>query len=200
VLMGLVKEWKSDSGASLWLWDLNQLPLQNYNISSTIIKGREKEQALISSLKAFLHPTKSIVKDEYGKPYLNPQETQINYSHAGEFLLWGEHSSFPIGVDIESKRPQLEKIAHKFCSERELAEISGDRLSALLAIWTCKEAMYKAYGKKEVDYRDQFYISPFELKEEGTIQAQFLLGKKIDFSIEYCWIEGYLASWTLYKP
>ncbi len=198
--MGVVKSWTSDSGASLWLWESTPLSVQNYDISGTHKKGREKERALISGFNTYLHPSKTIVKDEFGKPFLEPSDIHINYSHAGDYLLWGEHAQFPIGVDLESKRPQLERIATKFCSERELDELSGDRLEGLLAIWTCKEAMYKAYGKKEVDYRDRFYVLPFELREQGCIRAQFLLESVIDFDIEYRWVEGYLASWTIFKP
>lgn len=57
-------------------------------------------------------------------------------------------SGQPVGVDAEEKRPQLSRVERRFAVEAEvdgLLPFVADRLSALLLIWTAKEAVFKAY-------------------------------------------------------
>ncbi len=75
------------------------------------------------------------------------------------WVLWGINPTQPLGVDIESLRPQIEKIKSKFCRPEEL-EFAITPVQSLL-IWSAKEAMYKAYGKKEIDFREQMRVHAF---------------------------------------
>ena len=111
--------------------------------------SRELEKSSVKEIIRLLHPNATLQKDDYGKPFLNSVNLHMNYSHAKNLIFWGEHESFKIGVDIEYLRPQLSKIKHKFCREDEFNFIPTDNeIHYLLAIWSAKEAMYKAYGKK----------------------------------------------------
>jgi 4'-phosphopantetheinyl transferase EntD len=84
-------------------------------------------------------------------------------------VLWGAHPTQPIGVDIESLRPQIEKIKSKFCRPEEL-EFAVTPVQTLL-IWSAKEAMYKAYGKKEIDFREQMRVHSFTgFSENGELE------------------------------
>jgi phosphopantetheinyl transferase len=44
----------------------------------------------------------------------------------------------------------------------------------LTLLWSCKEAMFKWWGWGEVDFSEMLRIDPFELKEEGKIDANFV--------------------------
>lgn len=75
------------------------------------------------------------------------------------WVLWGTHKEKPIGVDVESVRPQIDKIKSKFCRPEEM--VFANTSVKTLLIWSAKEAMYKAYGKKEIDFREQMMVHPF---------------------------------------
>ena len=138
-------------------------------------------------------------KDEFGKPFLDSKNLQINYSHAKNLIFWGEHESFKIGVDIEYLRPQLLKIKHKFCREDEFDFIPADNeIPYLLAIWSAKEAIYKAYGKKEVDFQKHMQILPFEIGSEGVIAANFLLDNPTPMTVHYHFNGEMITCWTIF--
>lgn len=89
----------------------------------------------------------------YGKPFLADwPDVQFNVSHSGSLALIGISAERPIGVDIELMRENIDELAlarHFFCEQerRFLATLEGEaQLTAFYEIWTCKEAVLKAFG------------------------------------------------------
>jgi len=188
--MILIDSWVcEESGSQLWLYKTNAswLECETQEEIPVKITGRLLEQRATVWIREELHPETYIEKNEFGKPELAVQNTQtslvnksvilpyINYSHTlildsktlepkkqqdkDCWVLWGTNSAQPIGVDIESLRPQIEKIKSKFCRPEEL-DFATTPIQTLL-IWSAKEAMYKAYGKKEIDFREQMRVHDF---------------------------------------
>ncbi len=116
----------------------------------------------------------SLEFDGEGKPFLqhlNKAESanfHINYSHASNWVVLAHHPQTAVGVDIEAAREKLTRVYTRFCSEKEQSWL-GDNpsVSTLQKCWCAKEAVYKAIGKKGSDFRNHFYIQPFE--ENDTI-------------------------------
>ena len=84
-----------------------------------------------------------------GAPYIPSFDGYISVSHCADMAVVAV-SDLPIGVDIDTPRPQLERVARRFLTPREqahlesLGEISGKtRLDLLLHYWTAKEAVFK---------------------------------------------------------
>jgi 4'-phosphopantetheinyl transferase len=197
--MAFIKNWQCVSGASLYLWEMQIESSQIYAENTIISNARELEKASIRQVIELLHPNSTLQKDEYGKPFLDPQIQHINYSHAKNIIFWGEHESFKIGVDIEYLRPQLAKIKHKFCREDEFEFIpSENEIPYLLAIWSAKEAIYKAYGKKEVDFQKHMQILPFEIGSEGLILANFLMEQPTPMNVHYIFDGAMITCWTIF--
>ena len=49
--------------------------------------------------------------------------------------------------------------------------------------WGAKEALYKAYGRRELDFREHIIIEPFDLNSpEGEMRGRITKG---DFSANY---------------
>jgi 4'-phosphopantetheinyl transferase len=105
--------------------------------------------------KAVGLPPKQIAFDAgpYGKPYLATKpELHFNLSHSGSLALIGISASRPIGVDIEAMRENIDELAlaRSFFCENEyrfLTTLEGEtRMQAFYKIWTCKEAVLKAFG------------------------------------------------------
>ena len=68
----------------------------------------------------------------------------------------------------------------------------------LLAIWSAKEAMYKAFGKKEVDFQKHMQILPFEISTEGVITANFLLDGLTQMNVHYLFNGEVIKCWTVF--
>ena len=144
-----------------------------------------------------LYPDCQLVKDEFGKPFLTNSTTQINYSHTKNLLFWGQHPQFRIGVDIESVREQIAKIKGKFCnpSELDLAN-NGEDLALLTLIWSAKESLYKAYGRKEVDFKEHMLIRLHPSLPNTLIGQLNLPHFQTETLIEYRWHENNVLTWT----
>ncbi len=78
-------------------------------------------------------------------------DLRISISHSTNHCLLavGNSPHINIGVDIESPRPQLLRVAQRFLTpaEEDSANLCCDetlKLGLLLKYWTAKEAVYKA--------------------------------------------------------
>ena len=129
------------------------------------IKGRGRLEWLSS--RWLLHTmsgraTRGVcLKDEYGKPYLINSPFQISISHS-----WGVAAvmaaPYSIGLDIQKYVPKITRIAHKFMRDDEEASTEETtRIEHLHIYWGAKEALYKAYGRKKLDFKEHIHIEPF---------------------------------------
>lgn len=106
-------------------------------------------------------------KTATSKPFfLNAPQLHCSLSHSHGTVA-ALLSSTICGCDIQAIVPKMPRIAPKFMREDELewAESRQDadyRLDMMHLIWTAKEAMYKAYGLKAVDFKAHLYITPFD--------------------------------------
>jgi phosphopantetheinyl transferase len=197
--MAFIQNWQCDSGASLYLWEMQKESFQIYAENGIKSNLREIEKSSVKEIIELLHPNATLQKDKYGKPFLGFENLHMNYSHAKNLIFWGEHESFKIGVDIEYLRPQLLKIKHKFCREDEFDFIpSENEISYLLAIWSFKEAIYKAYGKKEVDFQKNIKILPFEISSKGVISANLMIVQSTPMKVYYIFDGSMITCWTIF--
>ncbi|HEY8031775.1 MAG TPA: 4'-phosphopantetheinyl transferase superfamily protein [Methylocella sp.] len=107
----------------------------------------------------------------YGKPCLvGLQGPQFNVSHSGCWALIGFSGSRAIGVDIEFMRAAGDELdlARSFFSAAEHGSLeglaNGMLLSSFYKIWTCKEAVLKAYGAGISAHLKDFSV---ELTKDG---------------------------------
>jgi 4'-phosphopantetheinyl transferase len=113
-----------------------------------------------------------IDKDEYSNPFLpNHPHAFISISHTSEYTATVVSFSNDVGIDLEKISPKLQIVAHKFLSEQErpFAEID---LTHLCIYWCAKESLYKWYGKKNLSFKHNIAIQPFEIAStviEGSI-------------------------------
>jgi len=101
----------------------------------------------------------------YGKPSLvGRPDLHFNVSHSGALALIGVSPERPIGVDIEALRENIDELALArtfFCEEEHsfLSSCEGAaQLVAFYKIWTCKEAVLKAFGVGISSYLKDFSV------------------------------------------
>lgn len=137
--------------------------------------------------------------DIYGKPYLN-EGPHISISHTSGFVAIAV-SARPVGIDIQSWRPNIEKIASKFCTAEELdyfPEVMS-KLQRYHLIWSIKEAIYKAYGKKKVDFKKDMTLTPL-ICTNGVWMMECSITKgsqKHDYHVTVAIYPTFVRAWAI---
>ena len=113
-----------------------------------LMSGREKRGILI--------------KDKFGKPHLEGSNFHISLSHSNRQAA-AIAAPFLVGVDLQKIVGKIERIAHKYMRPSEMESLEeSTRLAHLHVYWGAKEALYKAYGRKGLDFRTHILVEPFE--------------------------------------
>ncbi|MEY4902216.1 MAG: hypothetical protein RLZZ292_31 [Bacteroidota bacterium] len=143
-------------------------------------------------LHVLLGKTERVVcfKDEFGKPYLpNHPSFYISLSHSQDKVAV-VISTQCVGIDIQYFTTRIERIAAKFMREEELQSLRlSTQTTHLLAYWGAKEALYKAYGKKELDFKQHILVEPFTFdltigKATGVItKHDFYQTYRLDYAL-----------------
>jgi len=116
----------------------------------------------------------SVFTNRYSKPFFSHSKAQFNLSHSGERVMC-IMSENPVGCDVEQTgRPNL-KIAKRFFSDSETAEIlscAGPDAQAecFYRLWTLKESFIKCVGQGLFLPLDAFSIS-LEGDPRGRVQT-----------------------------
>ena len=96
--------------------------------------------------------------DKYGKPFILGSDKFISISHSDEMLA-AAVSDYKIGIDIERSSNRTVRVKEKFASQNDLAFLNDENeMMFLTRLWTVKEAVYKAYGKKGIDFKEQINL------------------------------------------
>ncbi len=111
-----------------------------------------------------------IRKDDACKPYLVHNGYHISLAHSFPYAGAIVNKSKPCGIDIEKPKPALYFIASKFLNDQEDKYVAKKPEDLCLA-WAAKEVMFKLYGKKDLSFRDNLLIQPYEYRDKGRIKV-----------------------------
>lgn len=131
---------------------------------------------------------KRLVKTESGKPSIQGCNRFISLSHSKDMVAV-MISDDRVGLDIQKEEAKISRIQHKFISEQEYASIPEENLLAYYHVfWGAKESMYKAYGLKELEFKDHMHLYPFrfyknELEIKGWVRKD-MVAQDYDISVE----------------
>jgi len=128
------------------------------------------------------------------KPFLPNEQYHFSISHCGDYAAAIVSSNQHVGIDIEIQRPTVAKVAHKFLNNQEKLMVDSWQLtestiphdflltthySLLTTIWCAKEAIFKWWGKGEVDFRQMIQLDGFTGNNDGEIIAKFIKNEQI---------------------
>jgi len=187
--MPLRVEYKNHKGRRLLLWNISESEqFFRDHTDINISKWDEVSQWTTSRRREWLAgrflihqyagcASKDLIIDEFGKPQI-PTSGEISISHSGNYAsIYLDDVS--CGVDIQIYKSSISRLQHKYCTDADLQAFNEyDIMDALHLIWCAKEAVYKAYGQKEVDYKQHIRIY-----REGPLLKAILI--KPDVSIIY---------------
>ena len=135
-------------------------------------------------------------KDEYGKPYFESASRKISLTHAGDFagFMYKEHED--CGIDMEKISSRIRKIGPRFIREDE-QDFQKAGLEGMYLVWCAKEALYKYYGLKGLDFRDHMKLEFNALGESGELIGNISKGEyQQQVKINYQFFEEYLIVYT----
>ena len=204
---------KTIRDASIGIWEINESVEELY----ASVKLSDQEKEYFSCLKSETRKQhwlsyrlilpyliqeqemSAIEYDEFGKPYLNNGVRHISVAHSGKFSALIASQTRNVGIDIEMLHPKILKLSHKFLNKKELRMVfSKNAVSGLCLIWGAKEALFKLYGKRDLQFRENFCIYPFKFRNEGSIYGEICSPsfQKV-YKIDYLTIGKYILTYAV---
>lgn len=152
----------------LLLWKLSETETQLSNLLNISLNSKSKLDLIKSSSQRRqflgvqnllnLHKIKNdmLSYDDNGKPHLlNNKFISISHSfdYCGVII-----SNVKVGLDIEKFRSKILNISKKFVSESDLGLIKLNSIENVTKVWSIKEAVFKAFGHNEIDFKKNIII------------------------------------------
>jgi phosphopantetheinyl transferase len=110
----------------------------------------------------------SISYNEVGAPEVDTPNTHISVAH-GAGCVAVAISDQRVGIDIESRERDFARASSRYMSEHEAQLSTKEWWPA--AVWTAKEALYKLFGRRGVELRDDLKIVAYNA-DNKQITAQ----------------------------
>lgn len=178
--MPLISKFNEDKNVEIVLWKIDENA--NYFHDKLTIHPTEENILNTLSNKKLLEWLSSryvlhlmsgrkvrgeFTKDIHGKPHLKDSTFAISISHSSDIVAVAA-SEQTIGVDIQHYVTKIHRIAHKFVNDGEMDNVPKDKtLEGLHVIWGAKESLYKAYGKRSLDFKKHIQISDLDLSSDA---------------------------------
>jgi 4'-phosphopantetheinyl transferase len=93
-------------------------------------------------------PVPEIAAGERGRPHFPSRpELSFSFAHSADLAVCALRRDGVIGVDIERVRPVRPRVAERFFTPEERAEIDASAdTAAFFRVWTRRESVFKAFG------------------------------------------------------
>ena len=143
----------------------------------------------------FIH----LESDATGKPVIRNFPVHLSISHSADLSALLISIRHEVGIDIEEIEDKIFRIQHKFATKEELeslgAEISAEQL---YVIWCAKEAMYKLYGQKQLNFKEHMSVLPFSTSIKGVVGGSIRKGSyTCELEISYERVNGFMMAYVL---
>jgi 4'-phosphopantetheinyl transferase len=138
-------------------------------------------------------------KDQFGKPFLPGVEMELSISHSQQ-LAAALIAPPNLGIDIQKLVPKLERLMHKYMSEVEIDSLNKAHLLEQLHVyWGAKEALYKAYGRRELDFCKHIQVAAFSYSPNGGLAKGYVIKNdfKAEYRLVYRLVEEYMLVYAL---
>ena len=127
---------------------------------------RKKEYLSIRFLLQAILPNSQISYNKHGGPELKNKNISISHSKGLSAIIISDKK---VGVDIEKISNQTLRLSTKFILSGRHEPLTKEKTTL---IWCCKEAIYKLYVNRKINFKD-ILIEEFCAKNEGEIKAKF---------------------------
>lgn len=179
--------WKIEEGEAFFRNDLPLSSSETLEFENIANEGRRLEWLAARWLLHRLTGAEirmPVAKTAYSKPFflgVNHLFCSLSHSNGTVAALLSDRNC---GCDIQTLTPKMPRIAPRFMRSDELDWVQNShpqhQYELLHTFWTAKEALYKAYGLKEVDFRQQILIEPFQWAPDQVAATRGQIVKEDD--------------------
>jgi len=177
-----VAVWQIAETEEYFLNSLKLLPEDKATLSSIKLpQVRLQKLACRAALAELLGRNEiGITYSETGQPFLKGH--CISFSHTKDTVAVAL-ATIPVGIDIENLTPRILPLYPRFMSQEEIAGCDIHNLQELYYFWCAKEAMYKWFALKNLDFIEDLQVIKNENKgivcKKHTVQlTDFNIGNK----------------------
>ena len=198
--MPFLKDFIINNSTKIILWNIIPGELDDKHISKEEIgllkirKEKKSKEYFLAARKLLKNEDSelTIEYDSKGKPHLNKKKG-ISISHSNEIVAIGISNEIDFGIDVQFKTDKVFKIQSKFLSQMEskFFEKKND-LESLIKVWSAKESIYKALGKKGVSFSKDLEIDTINDKDLFRTGYYKKDNIKIKFDLDFLFIEEYI--------
>lgn len=200
IAVGIVfrREWDTGQVA---VWQLQEKPEDLYPLlrceDPVYFPNQQRNLEWISVrilLQELIDGPFHLKKDAFGKPFIDRPAYHISLSHCKGYVA-AQVSVSNCGIDLEPMSERILRISERFLDEHELRFLGTEpELKRLYTAWCAKEAVYKWYGRKALDFRRDMHIEPFEPELEGSLWLQ-LKPADVRIEVSYRIFEEHVLAW-----
>lgn len=125
--------------------------------------------------------------DTHGKPFIKNLNYKVSITHCTEYAAVIVSEIHDVGIDIEDAVRNIENIKFKFLSQTEISQLQPPHIKKqLLVYWSAKEVMYKIYGKRKLEFKEDLFVKPFNMQKRGDITGILMKnGNVVNFNMHY---------------
>lgn len=96
-------------------------------------------------------------KDDCSKTFLKSSNADLSISHTDKYVAVVVNLHGSVGIDLEQISEKPFRVSRKFMNEDELEQCSSSD-EEYTFYWAAKEAVYKWYGKKKINFNSQIIV------------------------------------------
>ena len=208
--MGVILKNDLGEGCKLGIWEISE----SYDELRSKLSLESEE---VKTLEGFRNPNRKlewlsvrtlindmagknsrIIYNEDRKPFLLDNSSHISISHSRDYTSILLSRFKRVGIDLEFMSHRISRISDRFINQNEKITDSPELLRYHLYIhWCAKEALYKICDKKNINFKKNLTIKPFEPEDEGIIQGTVDNIYGIDtYDLHYRRMGNYIIVWT----
>jgi len=175
-----------------WLPQLDGLGAEN----------RKKEWLCVRLMLQIFRPDflPHIAYDHHHRPFLPEKDFHISISHSSDKVAVFMHPQKKIGIDLEYIHPRILKVLSRFLHSQEQAQVlkQKDPVTAAIICWSAKETLYKYYGQKEPEFKENIRLYlPEYFATKGGINARIKGVKNDELEVEYRVLKTWVLTYTM---
>jgi phosphopantetheinyl transferase (holo-ACP synthase) len=159
--------------------DLSDREQAGYDLLKTDLRMRQWLSYRNMICQILESPKAPVHNDANGKPIIQGHPFHVSISHTDDYSAVILSDRYEVGIDIEKLRPRILKVKEKFLSDNELEMTRAGGLEKPTILWCAKEALYKLYGRRNLDFRKHISLDNFDLEQHDTFGGTIQVGDTI---------------------
>lgn len=164
---GLMPEifiWRTDESVEEMLEMFPSQMAELYQVELEKFKNSKRKLEFLCArhlLRMAVNDDHTVLYEESGRPYLSTFSREMNISHTKDYVAIAMHKDKRVALDIETRGVKVERVMHKFLTEKETSMLSSDhevKLLQLHLLWCAKETLYKIMRHSDTEFNRHLHI------------------------------------------